>query len=160
MGCRRRSREHELSYSRWSTLSLTFGISIAVFSGAAGTTLLASAKPGSPLSIVAGILGALAVVLTAVDAKFSSTAKAEAHRRAFAGFSSLRTDYDDLATMGARSTEEARGKLEHLNTRKSQLEKDSPPTEQYARKKRRKDEASLDERDFSVLEPSAQLPSR
>lgn len=147
IGCRRRSREHEASCSRWITISIFFTISIAVFGGFAGTTLLSSAAPGSPLAITAGVLGTMAVVFTAIEAKLGSAAKAEAHRRAFAGFASLRTEYDDLALMSTLTVEEARRVLTELNARKNQLESDSPPVEKYARKKRRKDEASLDERD-------------
>lgn len=49
IGCSKRSREHELSYQFWNLVSIVTTLVIALFSGLAGTALLAQAPTGSAL---------------------------------------------------------------------------------------------------------------
>lgn len=139
IGCSKRSREHEYSYEQWSRRSIYFAIAISIFGGVAGATLLASAPAGSVFAYIAGGLGVLTTILTTIDSKISTSTKAEAHRKAFAGFAAIRTEYYDLVDLEV-DLEKARKTFAEINQRKLQLEKDSPPAEHKSRERREREE--------------------
>jgi hypothetical protein len=74
-------------------------IAAAVFSWAAGATLLASARSGSTLAYIAGVVGIAAVILTAVNTSLAPQAEAKAHGLAHVGEQGFSTNYFELGRL-------------------------------------------------------------
>jgi hypothetical protein len=139
--CRIRSHEHQVSYRRWKFVGTALNVGAVIFASAAGATLLSSAKPGSLWSVVAGVFGLLSAVLIAVAGQLGANTEAHANHAAAANFSALAGSYRDLAAMPPDSEQDLEIELKNLNERRWQLARDSPVTEDYARRKIQEREA-------------------
>ena len=133
--CRTRAHEHQVSYRRWKLVGTALNVAAAVLASVAGATLLASAKPGSIWAVVAGAFGLLSAVLTATAGHLGASGEARANQAAAANYSALSGSYRDLAAMPPDSERDLEAALKALNDRRWQLSRDSPITEEYARRK-------------------------
>jgi hypothetical protein len=145
IGCRKRADAHRHSQSRWKAVAIGLAIAIAVFSGAAGATLLASAKSGSTLAYIAGAVGVAAAILTAVNTNLAPQAEAKAHSLAHVGERGFSTAYFELGQLAA-DYDRALADLQAIRERKEQWDQAVPvPTEEWAMKKAEAKEAGRQE---------------
>lgn len=133
-GCRIRSSEHQASYRRWDGVRTALNVGAGIFGTAAGATLLSSAH-GTAWAIVAGVFGLLSGVLTVASFALNPDTRASDHRTAAAAYSGLATDYFDLESHPFAQLSDIEETLKSLNAQKGQLSEASIPTEQWARKR-------------------------
>lgn len=145
-----------MSYRRWKSVGTVLNVGAVIFASAAGATLLSSAKPGSAWAVVAGVFGLLGAVLIAAAGQLGANTEARANHTAAANYSALSGSYRDLVAMPPDSERDLEIELKYLNERRSQLSRDSPVVEEYARRKERK----VQERDSrgNVDSPQRTLP--
>lgn len=134
-GCAWRGDEHQVCAERWRIVALAVNVPAGVFSAVAGAALLASAKEGSALAIAGGVIGLLGAALTTASGHLGAEARAEAHRRAAAGFSGLATAYYDIAYLPEAAPQHLRELLDELNARRAELLDRSPLPELWAKRR-------------------------
>lgn len=133
-GCGFRGDRHQVSFARWNLWALVLTTLSAVFSGAAGATLLASAQQGSTLAYVGGGFGVAAAILVTVNTQVAPQARADRHEKAAIGFSVLAGQFFQLEVV-ATNRDEALAQLITLTTQRDQLDQGSPRPEIWTQKK-------------------------
>ncbi|MFD3829723.1 hypothetical protein [Streptomyces sp. NPDC058621] len=145
--CKLRAREHEISESKWRSLSTFLTVLSALSGVVAGATLVTSRPAGTPWAFTAGAFALLGAAALAVDAKLECKANAEAHRSAAVGFEDMRSVYATLENnVQGLSIEQARVELKEAYAKTVELAKVSPLVEAGSRKKREREDAKKEEK--------------
>jgi hypothetical protein len=128
-----------VAFVRWNFWSTWLGFGAALATATAGVGFIASAKAGTWLAIVAGVLAILAAAATAANTAFQPRLEADKHKRASDAYTNLRKDLRDFLDLTlAREGETAYDTYKELAQRRKELQSESPGIEEWARKKVRK----------------------
>lgn len=128
-----------MAFVRWNFWSTWLGFGAALATATAGVGFIASAKAGTWLAIVAGVLAILAAAATAANTAFQPRLEADKHKRASDAYTNLRKDLRDFLDLTlAREGETAYDTYKELAQRRKELQSESPGIEEWARKKVRK----------------------
>jgi hypothetical protein len=85
-----------VAFVRWNFWSTWLGFGAALATATAGVGFIASAKAGTWLAIVAGVLAILAAAATAANTAFQPRLEADKHKRASDAYTNLRKDLRDF----------------------------------------------------------------
>lgn len=154
IGCDWRAAEHYQAARRWSSVHRWLALPAAVIAGAAGTAIIAESSNES-LVLIAGLAALLVASLTAAAGVLTPDERANQHKKAFDGFSALRTRFlvfRDCTLWLQRTDEELTHELTELLNKRDELAAAVPEPPRWAqrkvkreRTKRPQDEAGSDD---------------
>jgi hypothetical protein len=136
--CAARAEEHRVSLVRW-IWGTWLGFGAALATAGAGVGFVTSAKAGTWLAIVAGVLAIIAAAATAANTALQPRVRADEHKRASDAYTILRKDLRDFRELTlAREPQTAYESYKEFARRRTELEAEAPAVEEWARKKVRR----------------------
>lgn len=137
IGCDWRAAEHYQAARKWSSVHRWLALPAAVIAGATGAAIIAESKDQA-LILIAGLAGLLVAALTAANGVLSPDERAAQHKKAYDGFSALRTRFlvfRDCTLLLERSDEELTQALTELLNRRDELAGAVPEPPRWAQRK-------------------------
>ena len=141
IGCDWRAAEHYQAARRWSSVHRWLALPAAVIAGAAGTAIIADSSNES-LVLIAGLAALLVASLTAAAGVLTPDERANQHKKAFDGFSALRTRFlvfRDCTLWLEMTDEELTQALTELLNKRDELAAAVPEPPRWAQRKVRRE---------------------